>query len=179
MTTTNDENGDKTLRWGDYEVSPSDVPATSLMALAQRGFTHVLGNEVASALTAWKKTEEGASAPQAAVVAWVKAKRDAKLEQIMQGTLGVRAAGQPRASGIEAIMRSIAVERLKVKLAKRQAKLPSGDKTINVAGKDMTREELISAELRHGEKVIRAEAEAEMAKRAAFAQEVGEDLFAD
>lgn len=174
---SDEDTGNKSLKWGDHEVSPADVPAVSLMALAQRGFTHVLGNEVASALTAWKKTDDGKAADQAAVDAWVKAKREAKLEQIMSGTLGVRAAGQPRATGLDAVMRTIAVERLKVKLAKRQAKLPTGDKTINVAGKDMTREELIAAELRHGEVAIKAEAE----KRVAFADEggdAGDELFA-
>src|SRR5208282_5611174 len=77
----NDESDeDKVLRYGDITISPADVPAMSLFALAQRGFTHVLGNEVASALTAWRKSEEGAKADQGAIDAWVKARREVKLE---------------------------------------------------------------------------------------------------
>ena len=95
-------------------VSPSDIPTISLFALAQRGFSHVLGNEVASKLAAWKKGEEGATAGEAEVAAFVQAKREEALEKIMQGTLGVRSATAPRVSGIEALMRRIAVEKLQL-----------------------------------------------------------------
>ena len=167
---------EKTLKWGSYEVSPSDVPAVSLLALAQRGWTHVFGNEVASALTAWRKTEEGARSTQEQIDSWLAAKRDAKLAAIMAGTLGVRAAGQPKATGIEALVRSIAVEWLKVALATQGAKLPSGDKVITVKGKAMTREQLIEATLRARGDKIRAEAERVMAERASREEALG-DLF--
>ena len=163
----NDESDeDKALKHGDISISPADVPAMSLFALAQRGFTHVLGNEVASALTAWRKSEEGIKADQGTIDAWVKARREVKLEQIMSGTLGVRVSRGTgtRVSLIEAIMRSIAIERLRVKLTKFKLKLPTGDKTINVAGKDMGRDALIEAELRHGAAAIRSEAERRMAE---------------
>jgi|HubBroStandDraft_1064217.scaffolds.fasta_scaffold17588_2 hypothetical protein len=183
-THDDDDAGNKTLKWGTegtetfYDVSPADVPAISLFALAQRGLTHVLGNEVASALTAWKKTDEGKAASQAQIDAWVKARRDAKFEQILAGTLGTRTASVPRATGIEALKRSIAIEWLKAKLAKSGVKLPTGDKTIEVAGTAMTRDELIAATLRNRGDKLQAEAEAEMARRSAFAEEDGGELFA-
>ena len=174
---TDMENGNKTFKWGDISTNPADLPAQSLFALAQRGYTHVLGNEVASQVATWRKTEDGAKATEAEVTAWVTAKREAKLDQIMKGTLGVRVAGAAKVSGIEAIMRSVAVERLRVKRAKYKLKLPTGDKTINVAGKDMDRDALVAAELRHGQAEIKAEAE----RRQSADIEVGEsveELFA-
>src|SRR6202012_2738576 len=89
-----------------------------LFALAQRGFTHVLGNEVASQVAAWKKTEDGAKATDAEVEAYANEKRNEKLAKILEGTLGVRTAAGPRVSGIEALKRTIAVEFLKAKLKK-------------------------------------------------------------
>lgn len=169
---------ERMLKWGDYSASPGDVPAVSLMALAQRGWTHVFGNEVASALTAWRKTEEGKAASDADIAAYLAKKRDEKLDKIMSGTLGTRTPGQPKATGVEAIMRTIAVAWVKAALEKRGAKLPTGDKTVNVAGKDMTRDELIDATLRNRGEKIRVEAEAEMAKRSAFGED-SEDLFSD
>lgn len=159
QTETGAAEGERTFKWGDYTMSPADVPAVSLFALAQRGFTHVLGNEVASALAAYKKTEEGAKATEEALEAFAKEKRDAKVAQILAGTLGVRVSGGPRQTGIEAVMRAIAVERLKAKLKKFDLSLPTGDKTIEVAGTAMNRDQLIEAELRRSEAAIREEAE--------------------
>lgn len=178
QTATADNLDDKTFKHGDITVQPGDVPTLSIFALAQRGFTHVLGNEVASAVTAYKKSEEGAKASEAEIAAWIKAKREAKLDQILNGTLGIRVAGAPKASGIERVMHTIAVERLRVKLKKFKLTLPTGDKTINVAGKDMGRDALIEAELRHGAVAIREEAERRM-QQDAGAVEAVEDLFAE
>jgi hypothetical protein len=177
-----DDTEDKSFKWGDIVVSPQDVPTVSLFALAQRGFTHVLGNEVASALTAWRKTEEGVKADDAAITAWTNEKRKAKLEQILAGTLGVRQPGAPKATGIEAIMHAIAVENLRAKLAKFKLKLPTGDKTINVAGKDMDRDALIAAELRAGKMPDKVTSIADEAKRRSEAHEASvasaDELFA-
>lgn len=142
MANENADTANKMLEWNDIKVSPVDVPAVSLMALAQRGFTHVLGNEVAAALTAWRKTEEGKGADDAAIEAWVKDRRQAKLDQIMKGELGVRRAGTggARVTGFDAVLRRVATEWLTAKLGK----LPTGDKTVSVKGKEFTRDELIA-----------------------------------
>lgn len=153
--TTAADAADKTFKWGDFILNPADVPVASLHALAQRGFTHVLGNEVASALTAWKKTEQGAAATQTEVDGWLKARREAKIEQIMKGELGVRAVSSgPRATGLDAVIRTVAIEWLKAKLGKSGNKLPTGDKTVNVAGKDMTRDDLIDSTVARAEKLV-------------------------
>lgn len=178
------EENDKMFKWGDFVVNPADVPVESLHALAQRGFTHVLGNEVASALTAWRKTDEGKAANDAAIAAWVLTRRNAKVEQIMKGELGVRrVSAGPRVGGIGAIVRAVAVEWLRAKLAKSGAKLPSGEKTVNVAGKDMTREELVEQTVARAEKLvyspgvtIRAEAERRHGEQEGIAEGV-EELF--
>lgn len=156
---------DKTFKWGEITVTPADVPVQSLFALAQRGFSHVLGNEVAAQVSTWKKTDEGKNADERAIEAYAKSKRDEKLAKILDGTLGVRIATGPRVSGIEALMRSIAVEFLRKRLDAYSKKtgskvtLPTKDNTITVAGKVMTREQLVEAELRKSGDAIRAEAE--------------------
>ena len=173
---------DHNLKWGDISVHPKDIPAQSLFALSQRGFSHVLGNEVAAQVSAWKKTDDGAKASEADVEAYAKLKREEKLAKILEGTLGVRVASGPRVSGIEALKRSIAVEFLKARFKAYEAKtgnkvkLPTGDETITVAGKAMTREALIEAEMRSRAKDIEAEAKRREAVQAEGA-EVGEDLF--
>jgi hypothetical protein len=155
----------KELKHQDITVSPSDVPTVSLFALAQRGFSHVLGNEVASKLAAWKKGEEGAAASEDEIAAFVKAKREEALEKIMSGTLGVRSAAAPRVTGLEALMRRVAVEFLQARFAAASKRLgtkitlPTGDKVVEVAGRPMTREQLIEAELKRNGEAIKEEAE--------------------
>lgn len=168
----------KEFKHGDITVQPADVPTISLFALAQRGFSHVMGNEVAAKVSAWKKTEEGASASEEQIAEFTAAKRAEALEKIMNGTLGVRSVSAPRVSGIDALMRRVAVEFLQARFAaysKRtgtKVSLPTGDKVVEVAGKAMTREDLISAELKRNEAAIRAEAE----RRSGAAEEESDSL---
>lgn len=179
-------NADKELVWNSYKTPFASVPEVSLMVLAQRGFTHVLGNEQAARLVAWRKTDEGKNADQAAIDAFLKKIRDEAFEKIMAGTLGQRTSGAPRVTGIEAYKRTVAVEWLKAKLG--DVKLPTGDKTILVGPKDaqvaMTREQLIANTIKRREAEITALAEKRMAedeaKRAESASIEGtvEDIFA-
>lgn len=148
----------------------ADIPMHSLVVMAGRTFSHILRNEVASAVKAWRESEAkaGRELAEDEIATYAKQKREEKLEKILNGTLGVRAAGAPRVSGIDAVMRQIAVEWLKAELAKRRGSdgkpltLPTGDKTINVAGKDMDREALIEATLRKRQADIRSKAEQRM-----------------
>jgi hypothetical protein len=163
MDTTTSLEG-KEFKHQDITVSPADIPTVSLFALAQRGFSHVLGNEVASKLAAFRKTEAGAAATDEEVAAFVKSKREEALEKILNGTLGTRAASSPRVTGIEALMRRVAVEFLQARFAAYSKKsgtkvsLPTGDKVVEVAGRAMTREQLIEAELKRNGEQIKAEA---------------------
>ena len=173
---------DHNLKWGDISVHPKDVPAQSLFALSQRGFSHVLGNEVAAQVSAWKKTDEGAKATEAMIEAFANEKRNEKLAKIMDGTLGVRTAAGPRVSGIEALMRTIAVEFLRARLKKYSDKsgtkvtLPTGENTITIAGKVMTRDDLIAAELRASAAAIKEEAERRQQVQSEGA-DAGDELF--
>jgi hypothetical protein len=178
------QDSDKVFKWGDVTTSPKDVPLQSLFALAQRGYSHVLGNEVAAQVAAYKKSEEGAKASETEIEAYAKEKRDEKLAKILDGTLGVRTAAGPRVSGIEAIMRSIAVEFLKARFKKYSDKtgtkvaVPTGENTVTVAGKTMTREDLIAAELRANDKAIREEATRRQEVQSEGA-DVGDELFSE
>ena len=180
---TDMENGNKSFKWGDISTNPADLPAQSLFALAQRGYTHVLGNEVASQVATWRKTEDGAKASEAEVEAYAKSKRDEKLAKILDGTLGVRTAAGPRVSGIEALKRQVAIEFLKAAIKAYNGKtgknvaLPTGEKVINYMGKEMTREQLVDAYSRANEAKVSAEAERRQQEQEAGA-DVGEDLFA-
>ena len=177
------------LTWGtkgtaDYvEVSTSDVPIPNLAMLALQGFRHKLGNEVAAKVAAHKKSEEGKAKDEAALAEFAAEARKEMLERILTGTLGVRASGAPRVTGIEALKRAIGTKWLKEAIAKYNAKtgksvaLPTGDKVINYMGKDMTRDEMIAAYIRaNGDRV---DAEAKRQQEAeAEGVDVGEDLFA-
>jgi hypothetical protein len=171
------------LTWGDeaqgtFEALPKDVPEVSLFVLAQRGWTHVFGNEVASAFTAWRKGDEGKAASEVEQKAWLTARREAKLAQILEGKLGVRAAGAPRLSGIEAVMRQIATKRVTARLAKLNPpiKMPTGENTIEIKGVKFTRDALVKRMLETNEAEIRADAEVRMAQDSAIGDDA-DDLF--
>lgn len=174
---------DKVFKWGDIVTPPKDVPLQSLFALAQRGYSHVLGNEVAAQVAAYKKSEDGAKATESELEAYASEKRNEKLAKILDGTLGVRTAAGPRVSGIEALKRTIAIEFLKARLKKYSDKtgtkvaLPTGENTLSIAGKVMTREDLIASELRTSAAAITEEAERRQSVQAEGA-DVGDELFA-
>jgi len=170
------------FKWGDQEINPADIPTHNLFALTQQGLNHKRGNEVSAARVAWLKSEEGAQATEEDVTKWVAAKQAEMLEKILHGALGVRVSAGPRVSGIDALKRTIAVERIKAAFKSHSAKtgkklsLPTGDETIDYMGKAMTREDLIAAMLNKQATAIEAEAK----RRQSFQQEgaeVGEDLF--
>jgi hypothetical protein len=168
---------EKVFKWNDLSTPPKDVPTTSLFALAQRGYSHVLGNEVAAQVSAWKKTEEGAKATEAEIEAYANEKRQEKLQKILDGTLGVRSAAAPRVSGEEAIRRTVTVEVLKKFLKAHNLKFPTGEDTITVAGKAMDREDLISAMYRKDKAKI--DAEVEKRKGLETIDASPDELFAD
>jgi hypothetical protein len=176
---TNDDVTERDLVWKDaatgveYRVPFVGVPAKSLAVLCQRGFTHFLGNEQAAKLVTWKKKEENASATDEAVKEFLKATRQTAFEAVIGATMGTRSAsGAPRVTGIDAVMRRIAVEMLTAELAKHNAKLPTGDKTIEVRGKAYTREQLIETMLKRRNDLIKQKAQERMTT-------TGDDLFAD
>ena len=176
--------------WGvkgsaDYLETPvQDIPTANLSILGLRGYRHVLGNEVAAKVTAWKKSDDGKTAGEDEVAAKAREFREEFLNRILTGQLGQRASGAPRATGIEALKRAIALEFLKAMLDSVSKKtgnkvsVPTGDNTITIAGKVMNREQLIEATMRKRA----ADIESEAARRQAVKDEgadVGEDIFED
>lgn len=165
------------LKYGDNVLDVNDIPLNVQLALMARGFTHVLGNEVASKVTAKaKKSAEDKEAPRTLTedekTALAVGFRNAAIESIMDGSFGThtRASG-PKVGKLERIMRAFAVERLAIALAKSKAKLPTKTATIKVSGEDLTRDQLIDRWLaKHGD-----EAKAEAERRIA-ASEVDVDL---
>jgi hypothetical protein len=177
------------LTWGtkgspDYvEVATNNVPIPNLAMLALQGFRHKLGNEVAAKVAAHKKSDEGKAKTEDELNVYAANARKEMLDKILTGQLGVRASAGPRVTGIEALKRAIGTKWLKEAIAKYNAKtgknvaLPTGDKIINYMGKDMTRDEMISAYIRANQDRVDAEAERQQAAQAEGA-DVGEDLFA-
>ncbi len=176
--------------WGekgsaDYIETPvENISSRNLSMLALQGYRHKLGNEVAAKVAAWKKTDEGKAAAADEVAKFASDARNEMLDKIVNGVLGVRATGAPRVTGIEALKRAIAVEFLKARLKAYGEKtgtkvaLPKGDEKVTVAGKEMTREDMIAAELRRSAEKIEAEAARRQAAQAEGA-DVGEDLFGE
>lgn len=95
------------LVYGEVRRDMAALPNGTLHALAQRGFTHILGNEIASAISSFKEKNPGASDDDVA------AKRaeltTAKLAAMDNGTLGVRVGGA-RVRGIDAVIADVAEE---------------------------------------------------------------------
>lgn len=95
----------RVLKWNDYSVPFETLPSETLFALAARGFTHILGNEIAAYETGLKakKDEHGVATYSATEVAvMVHDRRNEKLAEMIAGTLGYRAAG-PRMPKAERI----------------------------------------------------------------------------
>lgn len=170
----------------------------SIVALINRGVNHVLGNEVASQVTAWKRAECGLKAddksPEAkaaiakftaenkeAIEAKTREYRDAKVADILAGKLGVRTGGGGGAvDPLTREMNRIATAELQVLLEAHGLKLPRGEDTLSMRGKDLTRGDLIAAHLaKHGDKVEK-EAKANLAaaarKAKALVADAGDSL---
>lgn len=161
------------LKYGNITIDSADLPESTVNALMSRGFAHILGNEVASKVTAWKKSEDGVNADADEVKAYTEAARNTMLQKLKDGTLGVRVGG-PRGTALDTIIRQVAIERLKANFAAAKVKFPANNKdTVNIGGKQMNRTAIIEAHIEKYRDVIEAEAE----RRAAEAKgETSEDL---
>lgn len=113
----------------DKEVDFLSLPEASQIALAQRGVNHVLGNEVASRISAAKKAtnEDGTlKYDEDGLEELEKEIYETKLKAIFEGTLGARAVGVTR-DPLSKFKRQYAVEMvLKPYYASKGAKWPVG-----------------------------------------------------
>ncbi len=126
---------DLKLVWNGKEVVWSDVPEASRFALAQSGFTHKLGNEVASQITVAKakriKGSDGKDTTEPKYTAdeledMANTKREAMVDAILDGTLATRV-GAPKLKGFEAVLRDTAERMLRTAYAQKRTALPKGD----------------------------------------------------
>lgn len=141
----------KDLKWGEHTVELGSLPIASVFALAQRGLAHILGNEVASAVSAAKKRAEEAhnkkyegqeNAPEyeedpEAFQALLDEKRAEKWQAILSGTIGT-ASGMsrgPKRVGYEAHLHDVAMALIEGKAREKamaekvavSAKMPKGE----------------------------------------------------
>ena len=164
------------LKYDDIEVAIADLPAESIKILAQRGFTHVFGNERSSYANRLKEKGGLTAAEISALVAkWT----ETKFSALVDGTFAVRVSG-PRLSGIESLMHAIAKKWLNAHKGRDKAVAKmialSAEKGVTLSKDEAFAEVLKTfAERKAGE--IRAEAERQIAATGAFAGD--DDLVPD
>lgn len=163
-----------TIEMDGKQVEFGSLPETTQQALAQRGVNHVLGNEVASKVSTAKKKAAEANPPEAFDEEAYKADAfKAKLDAIMNGTLGVRIAGVSH-DPLAKYKREYAVLLLKQQYAKKGLKWPTGKGSGEVIA------EMVSKVLNHptyGPKATEF-ATAEVEKAKAVAGDIS-DILAD
>lgn len=185
---------DKLSYGDDIVVDFETLPEASQHALAQRGFTHVLGNEVASRVHSWAQGEGQAnSEDRETAKAWKAANATAiesktaevtktMLAAIADGTLGTRSAAGPRLQPVDAIKRRLAKEEIANVLGGKGVKFPKKDEKIKTPQGEFTGDELIARRLAHAEygPSLAKRAEKELAAKAkALAAAKEQDLTAD
>lgn len=166
------------LTYGDkITVDFVALPEVSQYALAQRGLTHILGNEVASKVHSWAQGEgQAASDDKAVVKAWKDANPGAITEKtqalqaelvadLLAGELGLRVSG-PRLTPVETIARQMARKEVEDILRANKIKVPKGEDKVKMGEDEFTLAELISRRLaKYGERIGKS-AEAEAKRRA-------------
>jgi len=180
------------LTYGDsIEVDFSALPEVSQFALAQRGLTHVLGNEVASRVHSWAQGEGQAnSEDRETVKAWKAANAAAitektnavvadMLKALSEGTLGNRVSG-PRLTPLETLCNQIARREIETILRANKIKVPKGDDKVSMPDGEFTMADLIARRLAKEStgNAIRAAAEKELKARAKALASVESDAAA-
>lgn len=166
------------LTYGDkIEVDFSALPEVSQFALASRGLTHILGNEVASKVHAWAGAEGQANSDDKAVVkAWKDAnpeKLAAKtsevqadiLDALNKGELGSRVSG-PRLAPLDTIKRQIARKEVEDILRGNKLAVPKGEAKVKMGDAEFTMAQLIDRRIEKFSDRITAAATKELAARA-------------
>lgn len=178
------------LTYGDnLSVDFATLPEASQFALAQRGFTHIFGNEVASRVHAWAGQEGQANSDDKAVIkAWKDANADKlaaqtavvqsdMLKALNEGTLGARVAG-PRLTPVETIANQMARKEIEDILRTNKIKVPKKDDKVKMPDGEFTMAELIARRLAKFGERINAAAKKEADRRAKATAAVTADAAA-
>lgn len=147
----------ETIGHGDFTITLSTLSPKALHYLANYGLNKSLQDSVAGLKGEMTKaTNEDGTAKHndAEIAVALNDAQTARLDAILRGTIGSRGPGVPRASKLESIMHTVAVERLRIAAAKKDKKLPK-------AGSDEFKA-LVSKVLVAQDAEIRAEAERRM-----------------
>jgi hypothetical protein len=181
------------LVYGEFVVDVEDLPQVSVDVLLQRGFTHLLGNEVASKVSAKVKgvAAEGLGikvgevesseisqwrAEHGEEVAGFTAEaRQEYVRALIAGAVGIKPGRAGNAeSKLEKLKRKIAWEEIKAVLGSRGIDIPRGEQVVSFAnGEAFGKEELIDRRLgnvKHGPR-IEEQAKGELAALRAVAGE--------
>jgi len=163
--------------YGDIEVSLGSLPTASIVVLAQRGFSHVMGNEVSSKVNTWKGKNEGATADDIADITLHY--RNEFIAKLTDGLMGVRV-GTSRGTALDTIINAVTIEKARA-ILKGKATLPAKNdaKIKNVKG-NPTREEFLAIVGKKFAAEIRATAEERLVEQNALGDGIDiDDLLAD
>jgi len=152
------------VTYGNYSFDYLGIPAASVMALLHKGFAHLMGNEAAARVTAWKEANPEAT-PEAIAEAKTKFQSEF-MANLLAGTIGHGTRG-PRGTAAETIARELAEKEVRAILTQNGLNMPSKDNVVSFPNGDaFTRKQLIDRRMaNHGERLMR-EAEAELKARA-------------
>lgn len=206
MTDT-DTNAALTFGDGAYSVDPTALPPAIAHRLMQSGFSHVLGNEVASQVVSAirgkiagpegklgdvtkDQIEAYRDANEQEVADLADTLRKAKIEKMLDGTLLVRVSAGPSIvrDPVAVAARSIAKAEVVALLSKAGAKFPTKGNTVTLGSNVFTADELIERRLGNPneaeriQKAAAAKVAADKRAKAAVSKAVeqvnGEDLLA-
>lgn len=165
-----------TITYGtEWGIELSMLPESSLAVLVQRTVNHIMGNEVAAKVKAWR--DEASPVPNdAEIAAYTHDARMAQWARIVEGKLGIRTSAGPRLDTFESLIRALAVEKLKINFKKLKVAMPTGDKTVDVQGRQLTRDQLIDEYVAKHRETLEEKAEERMAQQRAD-MDSAEDLF--
>lgn len=160
-----------TLTYGSVTIDFASLPAVSQMALARRGLSHLLGNETASGLKSWKDanpeaTEEQIEAQKSAAIA-------ARVEQLVNGTIGSGHGGGPRGTKLETLTRAYAWDEVNAIMVANKLKFDKETKTVRMGDQEFTKAQLIDRMIAKQPGKHEKLAQAEMRRLERVAREAG------
>jgi hypothetical protein len=145
------------ITYGKYSIDPATLPAKNILAMLQRGVSHFLGNEVSARVGTELKSKarealktQGVEKPSdyaiAALVdavsdedyAAVKARlTEEAFQRLMTGEVGAAVRG-PSVTPFDKAVQAEARARANARLKALGLKVPKGEETIKIGGKDKT-----------------------------------------
>lgn len=153
-----------------HTIDLSALPGKSINALLSRGLTHFLGSEQASKVKARKDKhleDTKVEADEDTVAGWKAEFVTKAINALLEGTIGVRAAGQASVDPFEAMCEKIAKAEVLEILRANGIKIPKKDETVKFAnGAEKSIEDMIASRLEKNGEAIEKAAKKELAEKA-------------